>query len=143
MAGPVLKRHTLTVLAIAGIAGPIIFATLAFVQSLVSGDHSLIADPISALAAGPSGWVQNMNFLHFGGLMIAYAVGLHLGVGPMRSGPLALAFLLLSGMGLIWAGSCPATDAGGAFQENRSLHTRSSLRAKTTVHGNHTASMIH
>ena len=64
-------------LAVAGIAGPIIFAKLALVQSLLRPEHNPIAHRISALAVGPSGWVQNVNFLHFGLLMIAYAIGLH------------------------------------------------------------------
>jgi hypothetical protein len=52
-------------LAAAGIAGPIMFAVVALVQSLLRPEHSLVADPISALAAGPSGWVQDVNFLVF------------------------------------------------------------------------------
>jgi len=99
-----------------------IFATLALAQSLLRPEHSLIADPISALAAGPHGWVQNVNFLHFGCLMMAYAVGLHLGVSPMRRGIVGPAFLVLSGFGLIWAGLFPATSTSGAFQD-RALHT--------------------
>ncbi len=82
-----------------------------------------MAMPISALAAGPSGWVQDVNFLIFGSLMIAYAIGLHLGVRPSRWGVVGLAFLVLSGVGLIWAGVFPATDATGAYQDDRVLHT--------------------
>jgi hypothetical membrane protein len=81
-----------------------------------------VADPISALAAGPSGWVQDVSFLVFGSLMIAYAIGLHLGVRPTRWGVVGLAFLVLSGVGLVWAGLFPATDATGAPQEDRILH---------------------
>jgi hypothetical membrane protein len=109
-------------LAIAGIVGPVIFAMLAIAQTLLRPEHSFIADPISALAAGPSGWVQNLNFLHFGLLMIAYAIGLHLGVSPTRSGIVSTAFLVLSGFGLVWAGLFPATSPSGAF-EDRALHT--------------------
>jgi hypothetical protein len=69
-------------LAVAGILGPILFAVVAVVHSLPRSDHSLVALPISALAAGPSGWVQDVNFLLVG-LLIAYAIGIHLGV---RSG---------------------------------------------------------
>lgn len=57
---------------------------LALVQSLLRPEHSLMTHPISALAAGPSGWVQGVNFLQFGLLMIAYGIGLHLGVRPVR-----------------------------------------------------------
>lgn len=116
------RRSVIAALAAAGIAGPVIFAVLALVQSLLRPDHSLVAHPISALAAGPSGWVQNVNFLLFGSLMIAYAIGLHLGVRPSRAGVVGLAFLVLSGVGLVWAGLFPATDATGTLQESRLLH---------------------
>lgn len=115
-------RSVVAALAVAGIVGPIMFAFVALVQSLLRPDHSLVTHPISALAAGPSGWVQGVNFLVFGSLMIAYAVGLHLGVQPTRWGVVGLAFLVLSGLGLVWASVFPATDASGAFQENRLLH---------------------
>jgi hypothetical membrane protein len=109
-------------LATAGIAGPITFAVVALVHSLLRQDHSLVAHPISALAAGPSGWLQNANFLLFGLLMIAYAIGLHLGVRPSRAGVVGAAFLMLSGVGLMWGGVFPATDATGAFDGDRLLH---------------------
>jgi hypothetical membrane protein len=116
------RRSVIAALAGAGIAGPIMFAVVALVQSLLRPEHSLLADPISALAAGPSGWVQDVNFLFFGSLMIAYAIGLHLGVRPTRWGVVGLAFLVLSGAGLVWAGLFPATDATGALQNDRVLH---------------------
>ena len=116
------RRSVIVALAAAGIAGPVVFAVVALVQSLLRSDHSLVEHPISALAAGPSGWVQDVNFLVFGLFMIAYAIGLHLGVRPARWGVVGLAFLVLSGIGLLWAVLFPATDATGAFQENRLLH---------------------
>ena len=116
------RRSALAALAAAGIAGPVMFAGVALVQSLLQAEHSLVADPISALAAGPSGWVQDVNFLVFGSLMIAYAIGLHLGVRPTRWGVVGLAFLVLSGVGLVWAGLFPSADATGARWDDRVLH---------------------
>src|SRR5918997_1351122 len=115
------RRSVIAALAAAGIVAPAIFAVVALVQSLLRPEHSLVADPISALAAGPSGWVQNVNFLVFGSLMIAYAIGLHLGVRPTRWGVVGPAFLVLSGVGLVWAGLFPSTDATGASQDDRVL----------------------
>ena len=60
------------------------FAAVALGQSLLWPEHSLVAEPISALTAGPSGWVQYVNFLVFGSRMLAYAIGLHLGVEVPR-----------------------------------------------------------
>ena len=113
------RRSVIAALAAAGIAGPVIFAVVALVQSLLRPEHSLVRHPISALAAGPSGWVQDVNFLVLGSLMIAYAIGLHLGVRPTRWGVVGLAFLVLSGAGLVWAGLFPSTDATGARWDDR------------------------
>jgi hypothetical membrane protein len=116
------RRSVIVALATAGVAGPVVFALVALVHSLLRPEHSLVADPVSALAAGPSGWIQNANFLLFGALMIAYAIGLHLGVRQWRWGLVGVAFLVLSGIGLMWGGLFPATDATGAFDEDRLLH---------------------
>ena len=121
-AQPFERRSVLSALALAGIAGPIIFAVFALMHSLLREDHSLAEHPVSALAAGPSGWIQNVNFLLFGSLMIAYAIGLHLGVHPGRWGLVGFALLVLSGIGLMWGGLFPATDATGSFDEDRLLH---------------------
>src|ERR671911_633843 len=115
-------RSVIAALATAGIGGPFIFAVVALVHSLLRPDHSLLRHPVSALAAGPSGWVQNVNFLLFGLLMIAYAMGLHLGVRPTRWGLVGVMFLVLSGVGLMWGGVFPATDDTGAFDGGRLLH---------------------
>lgn len=116
------RRPVVAALGAAGVAGPIVFAVLAVVQSLLRSDHSLVADPVSALAAGPSGWVQDANFMVFGSLMTAYAIGLHLGVRPVPWGIAGPAFLVLSGIGPVWAALFPATDAAGAFHDSRVLH---------------------
>jgi hypothetical membrane protein len=121
-AQPFERRSVLSALALAGIAGPIIFAVVALMHSFFREDHSLTEHPVSALAAGPSGWIQNVNFLLFGSLMIAYAIGLHLGVYPSRWGLVGFALLVLSGIGLMWGGLFPATDATGPFDEDRLLH---------------------
>lgn len=118
-----LERHSmLSLVALAGIAGPIVFALVALMHSLLREDHRLVEHPVSALAAGPSGWIQNVNFLLFGSLMITYAIGLHFGVSPSRWGQVSFGFLVLSGIGLMWGGVFPATDASGSFDEDRLLH---------------------
>ncbi len=107
------KRTAL--LAGAGIAGPIGFTLAFIVQALFRPAYEHLADPVSALAAGPSGWVQDVNFVVFGLLMSGYAIGLHLGVRPAHWGTLGTGLLVLSGLGLVLAGLFPARDASGAF----------------------------
>ncbi|MQA13761.1 MAG: DUF998 domain-containing protein [Pseudonocardiaceae bacterium] len=46
------------------------FALVTITHSLARADHSLVSMPISALSAGPSGWVQNVNFVGLGVLLL-------------------------------------------------------------------------
>ncbi|MGQ0715952.1 MAG: DUF998 domain-containing protein [Pseudonocardiales bacterium] len=98
------RRAVAGALAAAGIVGPIGYAGVALVHSLLRADHSLVADPIAELVTGPSGWVQHVNFMVLGLLIIAHAIGLHLGVRPTRWGVVGPAFLALAGLGQVWAG---------------------------------------
>jgi hypothetical membrane protein len=102
-------------LAAAGLVGPTWFAVLVVLQGLLHPDYSHVALPISALAAWPSGWIQNVNFVVFGVLMGAYAIGLHLGVRQGPGGALGPALLVLSGVGLVLAGTFPWRAADGDF----------------------------
>lgn len=47
--------------------------------------------------------------------MMAFAVGLHLGLRPVRWGVVGPALLVMSGVGLVLAGLFPARDTSGAF----------------------------
>jgi hypothetical protein len=44
---------------------------VAVVQGLLRPGYSFMADPVVALVAGPSGWVQDLNFVVLGAAMIA------------------------------------------------------------------------
>jgi hypothetical protein len=63
-----------------------------------------VAHPVVALVAGPSGWVQDVNFVVLGAAMIAFAIGLHLSVRPTRWAVVGSALFALSGIGPLWAG---------------------------------------
>ena len=76
-----------------------------------ASEYSPIAEPVSALEAGPNGWVQQVNFVVFGVLTIAFALGLHRGLRPTRAGIVGPALLFLSGIGLSARRGLPA--AGG------------------------------
>jgi hypothetical membrane protein len=103
--------------AFAGLAIPILFTVLVIAQGLFQPDYSHRELPISALAAWPLGWVQNVNFYLVGLLMIAYAIGLHDGLWPSRGGVIGPALLVISGMGLIIAGVFPWRQVNGVLVE--------------------------
>ncbi len=76
------KTFTLQrVLAAVGICAPILFAMGFVMQGFLRTDlrlgYNLIAQEVSDLTAGPLGWVQQVNFLVFGLLIIAFGVGLY------------------------------------------------------------------
>ena len=88
-----------------GIAGPVLF-TLTFVgQELFRMDeYSPLAEPVSALAAGPNGWIQHVNFVVLGVLTMIFAVGLHFGLRPTRLGVVGPALFFVTGIANIIGG---------------------------------------
>ena len=94
------------IMAAAGVVGPILFTVAFVMQGLFrSGEYSAVAETVSALEAGPNGWVQQINFVVFGVLMIAFAIALHLGMRPTRGGEIGPAIIVLTGVGLVLAGA--------------------------------------
>jgi hypothetical protein len=109
---------------------PAAASTVALVQSVLRPDHNLLEHPISALAAGPSGWVQDVNFLVFGVAhdLIRYRASSRSARDSM-AGP---AFLALNGIGPMWGGFFPMRFAdayGNSFVER--LRSRVLLTAAT------------
>lgn len=86
-----------------GMVGPILFATTFLLQDLLRTDGDAVAEPVSALAIGAAGWVQQLNFVVFGVLMLVFAVGLHHGAPPARAGWVGPALLGVAGLGLFVA----------------------------------------
>ncbi len=99
----------------AGIVGPLLFtATYMMQEAFRRDEYSAIAEPVSALEAGPHGWVQEANFVVFGMLTLAFAVGLNRGIRPSRAGLAGPALFFASGIGLLLAAILPLKeDASG------------------------------
>ena len=102
-----MRRPLLIAYAGAGLLAPILFTTLVVVQGSLQPDYDHVAMPISALAAWPLGWLQNVNFYVFGTLMVAFALALHGTIRPTKYGAGGIAILLLSGVGIVLAGVFP------------------------------------
>ena len=97
--------------------GPISFLTLVLFQGIVQPDYSHIAMPISALAAWPLGWIQNLNFWLLATLLAAFTVGLHAALRSTRFGAVGIVLLLGSSVGLFWAGLFPWINVKGVPTE--------------------------
>ena len=101
--------------ALSGIAGPSLF-TLTFLAQQVfrRAEFNPIAEPVSALEAGPNGWIQQVNFVVFGLLLLTFAFGLDRGLARSRLGRLGPGLLGVASVGLFLAAALPLReDAAG------------------------------
>jgi hypothetical membrane protein len=92
-------RHgALTALAVAGIAGPILFwALLLLTQSLHPG-YDAFKDSISRLTLGPFGWLQTMNFCLLTLFTAAFGVAVYIFITKSLTGRLASLLLVIMGL---------------------------------------------
>jgi hypothetical membrane protein len=104
-------------LAIGGMIGPIWFITLVVAQGILHRDYSHISMPISALAAWPAGWVQNLNFLVSATLLAMFTVGLHSAIRSTRFGVVGIGLLLASSVGVFMSGLFPWISVDGVPTE--------------------------
>lgn len=94
------------------VAGPL-FLGLWLIQVIVREGFDPGRHPLSLLSLGELGWIQVLNFVLTGGLMVACASGLSKALSGVGStwGPILIGGF---GVGLIVAGIFP-TDAGAGF----------------------------
>ena len=131
-----IRTYWLTRAAQAGLVGPALFTLIWVTQELLRiEEYSPIEEPVSALAAGPNGWIQNVNFAVFGMLTIAFAVGLYRFSSSSAPGVVGSSLFILSGLGLLMAAAFPLReddagvtyDAGGHFIAGLTFFTSSAL----------------
>jgi hypothetical protein len=93
--------------------GPLLFIAVATAEGFLRGGYDPIAQPISALAIGPRGWVQLLNFMLLTASFFSFAVVLraHLQGGVASVAAPGLFWLMTIGVAL--AGAFPM-DAPGA-----------------------------
>lgn len=123
---PVSDRPATTrTLGAAGIGGAVLFTVGILVQQFYRrGTYDPIAQLISDLTAGPYGWVQQVNFVVFGLLVITFAAGLQRGVRPPRARVVGPAIIGFNGLGLVVAGLFPLReDAAGLVYDPIGVHT--------------------
>jgi hypothetical protein len=108
--GPVLDR---VVHGFAGV-GPLLFLAVATVEGSLRAGYDPIAQPISALALGPRGWVQAINFALLAASLFCFALVLR---RQIRRGLASIAgpcVLLLMAIGVALAGAFPMDPPGAA-----------------------------
>lgn len=97
--------------AVAGVGGPVVF-TLGFLaqEQLRRGEYDPMSEVVSALEAGPHGWVQQANFVVLGLLTMVFAVGLHRGLASSRAGFVGPLVLFISGAASVLAAAFPLRE---------------------------------
>ena len=108
------QRTIITMAAVAGMIGPLLFGTVLLALSALKYDFMLgigwrpVMDPAGAwpggLALGPYGVVQVANFVASGLLLAFFAIGLHLGATSGRGSPLGPALLFAAGTAMALMG---------------------------------------
>lgn len=84
--------------------GALLFTAIYLLEGATRPGYDAWSQPISALSLGPGGWVQQVNFVVYGALLVLSAVGWYRFLSPARG---AIWFPLLQGIGglcLIGAG---------------------------------------
>lgn len=110
--GALLSPSTLRLVS-CGTIGSILFTTAYLIEGISRPGYSALQQAISALSLGPGGWIQQVNFIVFGLLVVCSAYGwyqaLKLGAGSIWY-PLLKA---ITGLGLIVDGFFSQDPAPG------------------------------
>src|SRR5579859_2333077 len=111
----------------AGIVGPVFFVLVFMLDGLFTPGYDAMKDVVSFLELGPTGWIQSLNFIITGLLLIVFALGFSSWMRP-RSAPtwrvVTTVLIALSGVGLIMAGPfLPDPPGTTQFSLHGVLHT--------------------
>lgn len=102
-----------SVLAFAGMAGPLVLAVTDLTAAFTNPDYSLVRDSISSLALARLGWLQTIGFLAIGLLVEIFVAGLLFNIKGVRGFHFSIGLLVFFGFGLLLIGAF-RTDPVGA-----------------------------
>ena len=123
-------KLTLRPLLTAGLVGPLLFIVVFLVEGITRPGYSAWRHYVSQLATGNSGWVQVVNFVVCGALVIGFAFGLRQTLRPGRASLAAPILMGLFGSALIVAGVFSTDPALGYPVGALPIHTTHGM-----VHG--------
>ncbi|MFI0470392.1 DUF998 domain-containing protein [Saccharopolyspora sp. 5N102] len=96
-----------------GAVGAVLFVVLFLVEGAFRADYSPLRHPVSSLSLGETGWMQAVNFIVTGLLVLAFAAGLRPALRRLGGGRWAPVLIGLVGVGLIGAGFFAADPISG------------------------------
>jgi hypothetical protein len=112
-----------SLLALAGIVGPVVLITTNLIAAFSVSDYSLIRDSISSLAWTPMGWLQSIGFLTIGLLVEVFTAGLLLSIRAARGFSLGIGLLACFGFGLLIIGAFREDPIGSPQTIQGTIHT--------------------
>jgi hypothetical membrane protein len=110
----------------AGVVGPLLFIVVFLIEGFTRPGYSQWRHYVSQLATGPGGWVQVVNFLVCGALVLAFVIALRSVTGSIAA-PILLG---LFAIGLLVAGVFSTDPALGYPPGAAQVHT-----SHGTIHG--------
>src|SRR5256885_6557003 len=95
----------------AGVVGPLLFIAVFLIEGATRPGYNPWRMYVSQLGTGPGGWVQVVNFLVCGALVIAFAIGVRMAIAGTRGSVGAPLLLGLFGV-TMWVAGIFTTDPG-------------------------------
>lgn len=106
------RRNRSLLLSLGALAGPF-YLVVGLAQALTREGFDLRRHALSVLSNGEFGWIQTLNFLVSGGLVVAGAIGCRAAIRSQPGGTWGPILLFCYGVGLLGAGLFPADPAPG------------------------------
>ncbi len=110
--GALLSPITLLLVS-CGTIGSILFTTTYLIEGITRPGYSALQQAISALSVGPGGWIQQVNFIIFGLLVLCSAYGWYQALKPGAGSVWYPLFKAITGFGLIVDGFFSQDPAPG------------------------------
>jgi hypothetical protein len=111
-----------SLLAMAGMAGPIVLAATDINAAIMSPGYNLIRDSISSLALTSIGWLQTIGFLVIGLLVEIFTAGLLFNVRGARGFRFGIALMVFFGFALLLIGAFRTDPVGAARTIEGKIH---------------------
>jgi uncharacterized protein DUF998 len=97
----------------AGVAAPVVFTTVYLIEGATRLGYDPLRHQVSLLSLGDRGWVQILNFLVTGALLLVFAIGLRGWLWGGPGGHVAPGAVAIAGLGLLLAGLFPTQPLFG------------------------------
>ena len=106
------RMNVHSLLAFAGMAGPLVLASTDFSAALISPGYNLIEDSISSLALTSLGWLQTIGFLAIGLLIEIFTAGLLYNMKRSRGFHFSIGLMVFFGFAMLLIGAFRTDPVG-------------------------------